>query len=86
MGEEGIASTLVGRKETHGEKYPGILEKFGMLATIVAAILVGQWIWTQSDWPAFALWPSMVCGLPLATLFVAEIIAKFIQRIHIGNQ
>lgn len=86
MGEEGDAATLAGRQETHGRKYPEFLEKLGLLITISAAIMVGQWIWTESGWSVFALWPAIVCGLPLATLFIAEMIAKIIQRIHTDNE
>ena len=86
MGDEGDATTLTGRQETHGRKYPGLLEKLALLITIAAAIMAGQWIWTESGWSAFALWPAIVCGLPLATLFIAEMLARVIQRIHTGSE
>ncbi len=86
MGVEGATTTLVGRQETHGRKYPSLIEKLVLLATIVTAIMAGQWIWTQSNWPAIAMWPAIVCGLPLGTLFVTEMLARVIQKINTGNQ
>ena len=86
MGDEVSTTTLSGRQETHGRKYPDILEKLALLITIAIAIMAGQWIWTESGWSAFVLWPSIVCGLPLATLFFTETLARVIQRIHVGNE
>ena len=86
MDVEGSATTLAGRQETHGRKYPILLEKLVFLITITVAIMAGQWIWTESDWSTVALWPALICGLPLTTLFVAEMLGRAIQRIHIGNE
>ena len=86
MADEESVTTLSGRQETHGRKYPDILEKLALLITIAAAIMAGQWIWTESGWSAIALWPAIICGLPLLTLFVAEMLARVIQRIHSDNE
>ena len=86
MGDEGNATTLSGRQETHGRKYPDILEKLVLLITIAAAIMAGQWIWTESGWSAITLWPAIICGLPFLTLFVAEMLARVIQRIHTDSE
>ena len=79
-------TTLIGREETHGRPYPTLLERLAFLAPIIGAVMVGQWMWTESDWSALALWPATVCGLPLATLIIAEILAKIIQRIHLSSE
>ena len=86
MQADGNSTTLSGRQETHGRKYPEILEKLVLLITIAVAIMAGQWIWTESDWSAITLWPAIICGLPLGTLFIAEMLARVIQRIHAGNE
>ena len=78
---EGI-TTLIGRIETHGRPYPGLLEKLILLIFIVVAVMVGQWMWTESDWSVLVLWPATVCGLPLGALIATEILSRIVQRIH----
>ena len=55
-GEKGV-KTLIGREETHGRRFPGFLEKIGLLVSIVVTIMLGQWMWCDSNWPEIA------CGL-----------------------
>ena len=85
VGAEG-RTTLVGREEAHGRPYPTLLERLAFLIAIIGAVMVGQWMWIESDWSTLALWPATVCGLPLATLIVAEMLAKIIQRIHVNSE
>ena len=86
MVESEGTTTLIGRKETHGRLYPGLLEKLMLLIFIVVAVMVGQWMWTESDWSALVLWPVTVCGLPLSALIATEILSQIIQRIHVNNE
>ena len=86
MVESEGTTTLIGRKETHGRPYPGLLEKLMLLIFIVVAVMVGQWMWTESDWSALVLWPATVCGLPLGALIATEILSQIIQRIHVNNE
>ena len=79
-------STLIGRKETHGRYYPGFLEKLILLIFVIVAVMMGQWMWTESDWSVIVLWPATVCGLPLSALIVTEILSRIIQRIHVNNE
>tara|TARA_B110000438_G_scaffold253642_1_gene259384 strand:+ start:3070 stop:3330 length:261 start_codon:yes stop_codon:yes gene_type:complete len=79
------AMTLVGRQETHGRLYPSFTERLGFLITIVSAVLIGQWMWAESDWSSSILWPVTVCGLPLGAILFGEMLARVIQRIHINN-
>ena len=85
VGAEG-RTTLIGREETHGRPYPTLLERLAFLVAIIGAVMVGQWMWAESDWAALALWPATICGLPLVTLIVAEMLAKIIQRIHVKRE
>ena len=48
-------STLIGRKETHGRYYPGFLEKLILLICVIVAVMMGQWMWTESDWSVLLL-------------------------------
>jgi Na+/H+-translocating membrane pyrophosphatase len=84
-GEKGVM-TLIGREETHGRRFPGILEKIGLLVSILATIMLGQWMWSDSNLPEIALWPVTVCGLPIIALLLGEILARIIQRIHINSE
>ena len=86
MVESEGTTTLIGRKETHGRLYPGVLEKLMLLIFIVVAVMVGQWMWTESNWSALVLWPATVCGLPLCALIGTEILSQIIQRIHVNNE
>ena len=85
VGAEG-RRTLIEREETHGRPYPTLLERLAFLVAIIGAVIVGQWMWIESDWSTLALWPATVCGLPLATLIVAEMLAKIIQKIHVSSE
>ena len=84
-GEKGV-KTLIGREETHGRRFPGSLEKIGLLVSIVVTIMLGQWMWSDSNWPEIALWPVTVCGLPIIALLLGEILARIIQRIHTNGE
>ena len=86
MGDFEGKTTLIGREETHGRPYPGLLEKIILLTLIVGAIMMGQWMWVESEWANTVLWPATICGLPLATLLVAEMLSRIIQRIHVNGE
>jgi uncharacterized protein (DUF983 family) len=85
MVESEDTTTLIGRKETHGRPYPGLLEKLILVILVVVAVMVGQWMWTESDWSALVLWPATVCGLPLSTLITTEILSRIVQVIHANS-
>ena len=78
--------TLIGRKETHGRRYPGLLEKMILLILVVVAVMVGQWMWTESDWPTLALLSATICGLPLGTLILTEVLSRIVQTIHVNAE
>ena len=78
--------TLIGREETHGRRFPGYLEKIGLLISIAVAVMLGQWLWTDSNWSEAILWPVTVCGLPICALLLGEILARTIQRIHVNSE
>ena len=78
--------TLIGRKETHGRRYPGLLEKMILLTLLVVAVITGKWMWVESDWSAVVLWPAIICGLPLGTLILTEMLSRIIQRIHVSSE
>ena len=82
MSDQEGATTLIGRSETHGRKFPHSLEMGGLLIAIAGAIFAGRWIWMDSGWEPMLLWPALVCGLPLAVVLTGEIIGRFIQIIH----
>jgi hypothetical protein len=77
------AKTLIGRKETHGRKYPNYLEKISLIFGLIAAVYIGQWMWLQSDWSSLALWSATLCGLPLVTMLIGELIARIVRKIHL---
>ncbi len=84
-GEKGV-KTLIGREETHGRRFPGYMEKIGLLISIATTIMLGQWMWSDSSWPEIVLWPVTVCGLPIIALLLGEIMARIIQRIHTSGE
>ena len=81
-GNESGASTLVGREEIPGAPYPQWIERLGLIAAIIAAVLLCKWLWADSGLDNNLLWPISVCGLPIATLLVAEIFGRTVTQIH----
>jgi len=49
-------------------------------------VIAGKWMWVESDWSAFVLWPATICGLPLGTLVLTEILSRMIQGIHVSGE
>ena len=86
MSEQGGMTTLIGREETHGRRFPTMMERLVFLISIVGAVFLGQWMWVEADWANTVLWPATICGLPLATLLVAEMLSRIIQRIHMNGE
>ena len=86
MVESDGVTTLIGRTETHGRPYPDILEKMILLTLIVVAVIAGKWMWMESDWSTFVLWPAIICGLPLGTLILTEMLSRIIQGIHASSE
>ena len=41
MDDEGGVKTLINRQETHGRKFPGLIEKIGFVLAIALTILIG---------------------------------------------
>jgi len=84
-GENG-AKTLINRQETHGRKFPGLIEKLGFTLSIALAILIGQWMWSESGWSTLVLWPVTVCGLPLGVLLLGEMLGRITQKVHVSGE
>jgi|TARA_Y100000814_G_scaffold217801_1_gene162219 hypothetical protein len=82
MDEHGSSVTLLNRIESHGRKFPWYLEKMSFFLAILGAILVGQWMWSESDWTTSILLPMTVCGLPFVAVISAEFLSRVIQLIH----
>ena len=83
MREQGSTATLLNRVESHGQKFPWFLEKLIFLLAILGVVLLGQWMWVESGWEPFMLWPMTICGLPLFAVFSAESLSRVIQAFHI---
>ena len=86
MDDEGGAKTLINRKETHGRKFPSLIEKLGFVLSIALAILIGQWMWSESGWSTLVLWPVTVCGLPLGVLLLGEMLGRITQKVHVSGE
>ena len=82
MPEPDSSSTLLNRVESHGQRFPWYLEKLSFILVIIVAIFAGQWMWNDSGWDSFILWPMSLCGLPLIAMFGAESISRVIQALH----
>ena len=80
------SKTLINREETHGRKFPSLIEKFGLILSIVLVVFIGQWMWSESGWSAQVLWPVTVCGLPLVVLLLGEMLARIAQTIHVNGE
>ena len=49
MSEQGGMTTLIGREETHGRRFPTMMERLVFLISIVGAVFLGQWMYLFSD-------------------------------------
>ena len=75
-------TTLAGREEKLGLVYPGWIEKVSFLLVASVAIWLGIWIWQDSGWPMVGQLTSIICGLPLLTLFITEAVGRIAQSLH----
>ena len=78
-------TNLMGREEKIGSKYPGIIERFGLLFSIAGSILIGRWLWISSNFPSEIIWFSSICLLPVLAMIVAELIGRITQYLHTRN-
>ena len=76
-----VSTTILGREETSGKKYPMIVERLLLLAGLILFILTFSDVFDQfenkllSSLVAFIIYPYMI-------LFTTEIIGRTIQKVH----
>ena len=63
-----------------GRAHPMWLEKAGVLALVVAAILIGRRMWLDEWLPEALMWPVSICMLPLAVVLLAEAWGRLLQK------
>jgi len=85
MVEPGEKTTLIGRVESPGRKFPSYFEKIVFCVSVLGAFFTGQWMWTTSELNSFVLLPIMICGIPLIFILFSELISRFIQVIYVSN-
>jgi len=75
------STTILGREETSGKKYPMFAERLALLAGIVIFILTFNDVFQQFD---NILLSSLVAFIiyPFVILFTTEMIGRTIQRVH----
>ena len=78
-------TNLINRDEKIGKKYPGIIERFGLLISISCCILIGRWLWLSSSLPSSLVWFTSICILPVIAMISAELIGRITQRLHTRN-
>ena len=75
------ASTLSGRAETIGRKYPHILETISLLLAICGFILGYQEVSNQTGDGIFSLFATW-CLFPFILLFSTEMIGRLVQAMN----
>ena len=75
------ATTLSGRAETIGRKYPHIMERILLLLAICGFILGYQEVSDQTGEGILSLFATW-CLFPFILLFSAEMIGRFIQAMN----
>ncbi len=78
-------TNLMGRNENIGSKYPGVIERLGLLFSISSCILIGRWLWLSSNLPSAIVWFASICILPVLAMIVAELIGRITQHFHTRN-
>ena len=79
MGEIEASTTLVGRQEVLGKKYPLWLERIGIFVSVTAGIFFAYWCIVLNDWPQ---WMEIGLGCFIAPpIFIAlgEAIGRLLQ-------
>ncbi len=56
---------------------------FGLaLPALAFVVYLGGWMWTDSGWTNPILWITSICGLPLLTMFLAEMFGRIVHTLH----
>ncbi|MBL6890846.1 MAG: hypothetical protein ISR22_02225 [Candidatus Poseidoniaceae archaeon] len=76
-----VSTTILGREENSGKKYPMIVEKVILLVGLVLFILTFSAVFAQFD---NKLLSSLVTFIiyPFVILFTTEMIGRTIQKVH----
>ena len=72
------ASTLLGRTESIGRKYPHLMERIALLVAIAIFIFGHQAVSEQTGEGLFSVFATY-CLFPFILLFSTEMIGRFIQ-------
>ncbi|MBL6731877.1 MAG: hypothetical protein ISP82_02875 [Candidatus Poseidoniaceae archaeon] len=72
------ASTLLGRTESIGRKYPHLMERIALLVAIAIFIFGYQAVSEQTGEGIFSVFATY-CLFPFILLFSTEMIGRFIQ-------
>lgn len=75
------ASTLSGRVEVTGRKYPHLLERIALLAAVLIFIFGHQAVSEQTGEGIFSVFATY-CLFPFILLFSTEMIGRLIQSIN----
>jgi uncharacterized membrane protein SirB2 len=76
-----VSTTILGREENSGKKYPMIIEKLMLLSGLVLFIITFSEVFNHFD----NKWISSLITFiiyPFVILFTTEIIGRIIQRVH----
>ena len=80
MSEE-AATTILGREETSGKKYPMIVEKGILLTGLILFIFTFSDVFEQFDNKLLSSFITFII-YPFMILFTTEIIGRIIQKVH----
>lgn len=78
---DNVATTILGREENSGKKYPMILEKIALLLGVLLFIFTYSEVFSYFD----NIWISSLLAFaiyPFVILFTTEMIGRIIQRVH----
>ncbi|MDA8616264.1 hypothetical protein N9L27_05515 [Candidatus Poseidoniales archaeon] len=75
------ATTLMARDETSGRMYPMFLERVFFVLAIVGFFVLQPIVMGIIDAPSWASLAAGWCGLPIALMFMSELVGRLMQRL-----
>jgi hypothetical protein len=74
------ATTLMARDETSGRTYPMMIERLFFVLAIVGFFVLHPIVMERVEDPTWASLAAGWCGLPIALMFISELVGRLMQR------
>ena len=73
-------TTLMARDDTSGRTYPMFIERLFFVLAVVGFFVLQPIVMETIDAPSWASLAAGWCGLPIALMFISELVGRLMQR------